>query len=290
MVKNNILDAELSENLKNIKKELEKLKEEKISSEEKQQENISQNEKPEKFFKKKKDVIEIEISEQTVDSDEKRIPKKKRQPARKKPKVLESPIENEKSEISEISEISEEITPTKLKADTKEEKMYVIPLGGTDEVGKNMTVVQYRDEIIIMDCGVIFPDENLPGIDLVIPDFTYLENNKNKIKGLFITHGHEDHIGAIPYLYQKIDKSVPMYGGKLTLALVKSKFEGNNLTRHMPKGKEVRARQKIKIGKYFTIEFVKVTHSIADSYAIAVTTPAGTILNTGDFKIDLTPV
>ncbi|MGL4402882.1 MAG: ribonuclease J [Fusobacteriaceae bacterium] len=287
MVKNNILDAELSENLKNIKKELEKLKEEKISSEEKQQENISQNEKPEKFFKKKKDVIEIEISEQTVDSDEKRIPKKKRQPARKKPKVLESPIENEKSEISEISE---EITPTKLKADTKEEKMYVIPLGGTDEVGKNMTVVQYRDEIIIMDCGVIFPDENLPGIDLVIPDFTYLENNKNKIKGLFITHGHEDHIGAIPYLYQKIDKSVPMYGGKLTLALVKSKFEGNNLTRHMPKGKEVRARQKIKIGKYFTIEFVKVTHSIADSYAIAVTTPAGTILNTGDFKIDLTPV
>ncbi|MGL6101175.1 MAG: ribonuclease J, partial [Fusobacteriaceae bacterium] len=262
MVKNNILDIELSENIKNIKKELEKLKEEKIIAEDKDK---------------------IEISSKPVDEERKPI-KKKRPPNRRTPKLSENSVENQKVEPTD------DTIQNKVKSEPKEEKMYVIPLGGTDEVGKNMTVVQYRDEIIIMDCGVIFPDENLPGIDLVIPDFTYLENNKNKIKGLFITHGHEDHIGSIPYLYQKIDKSVPMYGGKLTLALVKSKFEGNNLTRYMPKGKEVRARHKIKIGKYFTVEFVKVTHSIADSYAIAVTTPAGTILNTGDFKIDLTPV
>ena len=116
------------------------------------------------------------------------------------------------------------VVETKEAKAQKEEKMYVIPLGGMEEVGKNSTVVQYRDEIIIIDSGVIFPDENLLGVDLVIPDFSFLENNKDKIKGLFVTHGHEDHIGSIPYLYQKIDKSVPMFGGKLTLALAKSKW------------------------------------------------------------------
>ena len=168
--------------------------------------------------------------------------------------------------------------------------MYVIPLGGLEEVGKNMTVVQYRDEIIIIDSGVTFPDENLLGIDLVIPDFTFLENNKDKVKGLFITHGHEDHIGSIPYLYQKIDKTVPMYGGKLTLALAKSKFENPGFSKELPKMKEVKGRSKVKVGKYFTVEFIKVTHSITDAYALVITTPAGVVFHTGDFKIDLTPV
>nr|WP_321329358.1 ribonuclease J [uncultured Ilyobacter sp.] len=172
----------------------------------------------------------------------------------------------------------------------KEEKMYVIPLGGLDEIGKNMTLVQYRDEIIILDAGLTFPDDELLGIDLVIPDFSYIESNKNKIKGLFITHGHEDHIGGIPYLYNKIDKSVPMYGGKLTLALAKSKFDNPGFSKVLPKMKEIKGRSKIKVGKYFTVEFIKVTHSIADAYALAVTTPAGVIVHTGDFKIDLTPV
>ena len=118
---------------------------------------------------------------------------------------------------------------------------------------------------------------------------TFLENNKDKIKGLFVTHGHEDHIGSIPYLYQKIDKSVPMFGGKLTLALAKSKFE-NGFTKDIPKMKEVKGRTKIKVGKYFTVEFIKITHSITDAYSLLVTTPAGTVFHTGDFKIDLTPV
>ncbi|MFK4785429.1 ribonuclease J [Fusobacterium sp. MFO224] len=171
----------------------------------------------------------------------------------------------------------------------KEEKMYVIPLGGLDEVGKNMTLVQYRDEIIIIDCGLGFPGEGLLGIDVVIPDFSYVENNKSKIKGLFVTHGHEDHIGGIPYLYQKIDSDVSIFSGKLTLALIEGKFE-NHKIKNVPKMREVKNRSKIKVGKYFNIEFIRITHSIADSYSIHVTTPAGNVLFTGDFKIDLTPV
>lgn len=259
--KDNVETLDLAKNLKNIREELE---------------NLKTFKKPEE-----KKVEEISVEEK---APQKTNNNRSRKPVFNKEKasltVTEVPVEVE----TFVEEKAVE------KKENKDERMYVIPLGGTDEVGKNMLIVQYRDEIIIIDCGVIFPDENLPGIDLVIPDFSYLENNKNKIKGLFITHGHEDHIGAIPYMYQKIDKSVPMYGGKLTLALVKSKFEGANLTREIPKGKEVKGRSKIKAGKYFTVEFIRVTHSIADAFAVAITTPAGTILHTGDFKIDLTPV
>ena len=186
-------------------------------------------------------------------------------------------------------ETEEEIKKPNLKTE-KEEKMYVIPLGGLDEIGKNMTLVQYRDEIIIIDSGVTFPDDGLLGIDLVIPDFSYIESNKDKIKGLFITHGHEDHIGSVPYLYQKIDKNVPLHGGKLTLALIKAKFESGEVSKVLPKMREVKGRDKIRVGKYFEVEFVGVTHSIADAYAVVVTTPAGRVMYTGDFKIDLTPV
>lgn len=186
-------------------------------------------------------------------------------------------------------EVQEEVKKPVLKTE-KEEKMYVIPLGGLDEIGKNMTLVQYRDEIIIIDSGVTFPDDGLLGIDLVIPDFSYIESNKDKIKGLFITHGHEDHIGSVPYLYQKIDKSVPLHGGKLTLALIKAKFESGEVSKILPKMREVKGRDKIRVGKYFEVEFVSVTHSIADAYAVVVTTPAGRVMYTGDFKIDLTPV
>lgn len=213
----------------------------------------------------------------------------------KEVKAIKEKIRAIKAGIKELKDDSKKTskvttTETKEAKSQKEEKMYVIPLGGLEEVGKNMTVVQYRDEIIIIDSGVTFPDENLLGIDLVIPDFTFLENNKDKVKGLFITHGHEDHIGSIPYLYQKIDKTVPMYGGKLTLALAKSKFENPGFSKELPKMKEVKGRSKVKVGKYFTVEFIKVTHSITDAYALVITTPAGIVFHTGDFKIDLTPV
>lgn len=213
----------------------------------------------------------------------------------KEVKAIKEKIRAIKAGIKELKDDSKKTskvttTETKEAKIQKEEKMYVIPLGGLEEVGKNMTVVQYRDEIIIIDSGVTFPDENLLGIDLVIPDFTFLENNKDKVKGLFITHGHEDHIGSIPYLYQKIDKTVSMYGGKLTLALAKSKFENPGFSKELPKMKEVKGRSKVKVGKYFTVEFIKVTHSITDAYALVITTPAGVVFHTGDFKIDLTPV
>ena len=176
-----------------------------------------------------------------------------------------------------------------MSADPNEEKMYVIPLGGIEEVGKNMTAFQYKDEIIIVDAGLTFPDDEHLGIDVIIPDFTFLENNKEKIKALLLTHGHEDHIGAIPYLYQKLGSDdIPMYGGRLTLELAKSKFERKDAK--IPKDKVIKGRTKIKVSKYFNVEFISVTHSIADCYAICIKTPAATIVHSGDFKVDLTPI
>lgn len=171
----------------------------------------------------------------------------------------------------------------------KEEKVYVIPLGGIEEIGKNMTAFQYKDEIIIVDAGLTFPEDEHLGIDVIIPDFSYLESNRDKVKALLLTHGHEDHIGAIPYLYQKLgSEDIPMYGGRLTLELAKAKFERRDTK--LPKEKIIKGRSILKISKYFTVEFISVTHSIADCYAICIKTPAGTILHTGDFKVDLTPV
>ena len=187
--------------------------------------------------------------------------------------------------------IPEKIDPTNAKNENrkKEEKVYVIPLGGIEEIGKNMTAFQYKDEIIIVDAGLTFPEDEHLGIDVIIPDFSYLESNRDKVKALLLTHGHEDHIGAIPYLYQKLgSEDIPMYGGRLTLELAKAKFEKKDAK--LPKEKIIKGRSILKISKYFTVEFVSVTHSIADCYAICIKTPAGTILHTGDFKVDLTPV
>lgn len=204
--------------------------------------------------------------------------------------IKKAPVQRRKNQnIVKKVELNEDEKKVTTKIE-KEEKMYVIPLGGLDEIGKNMTLVQYRDEIIIIDSGVTFPDDDLLGIDLVIPDFSYIESNKDKVKGLFVTHGHEDHIGSIPYLYQKIDKNIPIYSGKLTLALIKAKFENGDVSKVLPKMREVKGRDKIKVGKYFEVEFIGVTHSIADAYAVVITTPAGRVMYTGDFKIDLTPI
>lgn len=165
-------------------------------------------------------------------------------------------------------------------------KLKIIPLGGMNEIGKNITVFEYENEIIVVDCGLAFPEDEMLGVDLVIPDITYLERNKEKIKAVVITHGHEDHIGSIPYLLKKIN--VPIYGTKLTLGLIKAKLVEHNLDKKA-KLKCVNAGESVKFGK-FKVEFIKVTHSIADSVALAITTPVGVVLHTGDFKVDYTPI
>jgi len=166
------------------------------------------------------------------------------------------------------------------------DKLKIIPLGGIEEVGKNMTVFEYGNDIFVLDCGVGFPEDDMLGVDLVIPDITYLEKNKNRIKGIVITHGHEDHIGSIPYFLKKIN--VPIYATKLTIGLIKAKLEEHNLPDTI-KIKCIKAGDIITLGK-FKIEFIHTTHSIADSVAVAITTPVGTVVHTGDFKVDYTPI
>ena len=165
-------------------------------------------------------------------------------------------------------------------------KLRIIPLGGLSEVGKNITVIEYGEDIIVVDCGMGFPDEDMPGIDLVIPDITYLETNKHRIRGIFLTHGHEDHIGALPYALRTINP--PIYGTRLTLGIIKNKLEEHVLA-HTPKLCEVKAGDVITAGA-MSVEFIHVNHSIADACALAIKTPLGTIVHTGDFKLDTSPI
>lgn len=164
-------------------------------------------------------------------------------------------------------------------------KLKVTFLGGVGEIGKNMTALEYNNEIIIIDAGLTFPDDDLPGIDIVIPDMTYLIENKDKVKALFLTHGHEDHIGAVPFLLEQIQ--VPVYGTRLTLALVENKMKEHPKVKF--KGVAVKPRNVLKMGN-FVVEFIKVSHSIAGSLALSITTPVGTVVHTGDFKIDYEPI
>ena len=168
----------------------------------------------------------------------------------------------------------------------RKESLRIIPLGGLGEIGKIITAIEYEDEIIVIDCGISFPDEDMYGIDLVIPDIKYLLDNKDKVKGLFLTHGHEDHIGAIPYILKQIN--MPVYGTKLTIGLVESKLKEHDMlskTNLIP----ISPGESIKLNKLI-IEFIRVTHSIAESCALAIHTPIGIVLHTGDFKIDYTPI
>ena len=169
----------------------------------------------------------------------------------------------------------------------KTKKLKIIPIGGLDEIGKNLTAFEYSNEIIIVDCGMAFPDDDMPGVDMVINDITYLVKNRQKIKGIFLTHGHEDHIGGLPYFLKEIN--VPVYGTKLTLGLVEHKLKEHNLLSVV---KLVRTRPGtiVTVGKNFTVEFITTNHSIADSVALAIKTPVGTVVHMGDFKIDSTPI
>ncbi|MCI9069185.1 ribonuclease J [Clostridium sp.] len=167
-----------------------------------------------------------------------------------------------------------------------EEKVRIIPLGGLGEIGKNITAIECDDEIIVIDCGVAFPDEEMYGVDLIIPDITYLKNNVEKIKGIFLTHGHEDHIGSLPYVLKQIN--VPLYGTKLTIGIVKTKLEEHNILSEAKLNNVVPGD--IISFKKLKVEFIRNTHSIADSCSLAIFTPVGIILHTGDFKIDYTPI
>lgn len=167
-----------------------------------------------------------------------------------------------------------------------EEKVRIIPLGGLGEIGKNITIIECDDEIIVIDCGIAFPDEEMYGVDLIIPDITYLKNNVDKIKGIFLTHGHEDHIGSLPYVLKEIN--VPLYGTKLTIGIVKTKLEEHNILSEA-KLNNVEPGDVISFRK-LKVEFIRSTHSIADSCSLAIFTPVGIILHTGDFKIDYTPI
>ena len=165
-------------------------------------------------------------------------------------------------------------------------KIKIIPLGGLEQIGMNMTVFEYEDTIIVVDCGLSFPDDEMLGIDLVIPDITYLKENADKVKGYVITHGHEDHIGAIPYVLKEV--SAPIYATKLTMGIIDNKLKEHGMEKAIKK-KIVKHGQSINLG-CFRVEFLKVNHSIADAAGLAIFTPAGVIVHTGDFKIDYTPV
>lgn len=169
----------------------------------------------------------------------------------------------------------------------KKNRVKIIPLGGLDEIGKNMTVIEYGNEMIMVDCGMAFPDDDMPGVDLVINDISYIEKNREKLKGIYITHGHEDHIGGLPYFLRQIN--VPVYGTRLTIGLIEHKLKEHNLLSKV-KLVRVKAGDTLKAGVNFSVEFIRTNHSIADSVALAIKTPLGYIVHMGDFKIDTTPI
>ena len=165
-------------------------------------------------------------------------------------------------------------------------KLRIIPLGGLEQIGMNITAFEFEDSIIVVDCGSSFPEDDMPGVDLVIPDVTYLKDNIEKVKGFVITHGHEDHIGALPYILKEVN--VPVYATKLTIALIENKLKEHELL-NKTKRKVIQHGQSINLGA-FRIEFIKTNHSIVDASALAIYSPAGIVIHTGDFKVDYTPV
>ena len=169
----------------------------------------------------------------------------------------------------------------------KDIALRIIPLGGLDGIGKNMTAFEYGNDMILVDAGLMFPDEGQPGIDLILPDYTYVLENEDKLRGIIITHGHEDHTGALPYLLQDLTRKVPIYSSKLTLGIIQGKFEEHNIKN--PKTREVNDGTTITLGA-FTVTFFSMTHSIPAAFGVFISTPAGTVMHTGDFKFDQTPI
>ncbi|MCI8411810.1 MAG: ribonuclease J [Clostridia bacterium] len=254
------------------------------------QENLKNNEKEEKKIENS-EVKRKSTRKSTKEGGTKRT--NKRPYTKKSVKKEESQKKEEGNKEKKIEEKKVTRRNTRSSKRNSNEKIFknsklkIIPLGGLHEIGKNITVFEYENEMIVVDCGLSFPEDDMLGVDLVIPDITYLEKNVDKIKGLLITHGHEDHIGSVPYLLKKIN--IPIYAPKLAAGLIRNKLEEHKLLRST-KLIEVKQGQTIKFGNNFKVEFIRSSHSIPDSVMLAITTPAGTVLHTGDFKVDYTPI
>lgn len=221
-----------------------------------------------------------------VNNTTKDTKKKDNQPKSVKSKGAPKAANKKHTQKSTNKSYSKKSAPKKNTQKTKLLPLNIIPLGGIDEIGKNITAYEYGEDIIIVDCGMSFPDEDMPGIDIVIPDFSYLVQNAERIKGLIVTHGHEDHIGAIPYLLKNIN--LPIYATPLTLGLIEGKLREHRLL-ESAKLVRVKPRDRVTLGA-FTVEFIHVNHSVPDAVAVAIKTPVGTVVQTGDFKIDTTPI
>lgn len=233
----------------------------------------------------KENFSEVKKRRPYVRKNSKKNVDKKQETNEKIVKVKSSYSKNE-NKVQKVNSRNKENTQLKQNSIFKKSKLKVIPLGGLHEVGKNITVFEYENEMIIVDCGISFPEDDMLGIDLVIPDITYVEKNKEKLKGMIITHGHEDHIGSIPYFLKKVN--TPIYATRLTCGLITNKLEEHKLV-NSTKLIEVDQGETITLGK-FRVEFIQSSHSIPDSVMLAIYTPVGTILHTGDFKVDYTPI
>lgn len=231
---------------------------------------------PKKNYNRNKEIIK----------EEKITIRKKRKTKNEGVKENQALVARKESSLKEVPK-ERSLKKVNEKNTLKKPGLKIIPLGGLHEVGKNITVFQYEDEMIVVDCGLSFPEDEMLGVDLVIPDITYILKNKEKLKGMVITHGHEDHIGSVPYFLKQIN--TPIYGTKLTLGLIKNKLEEHNLE-SSTKLNEVVPGDTIKLGKNFKVEFIQSSHSIPDSVMLAIHTPVGTVLHTGDFKVDYTPM
>ncbi|MBO5714961.1 MAG: ribonuclease J [Clostridia bacterium] len=215
----------------------------------------------------------------------KKVKEKEERAIQSKPKTEKKSNKKQKNNRFDKKERRGSIVPAIAK--NPDAKVRIIPLGGLNEVGKNITAIECGEDIIVIDCGFGFPDEDMLGIDLVIPDFTYLRDNADKVRAIVLTHGHEDHIGGIPYLLREMN--VPVYGTLLTLGIIKNKLLEHKLPFNADL-KVVSAGDTVKIGSNFAVEFIHVNHSIADACALSIDTPVGKIFHTGDFKLDLTPI
>ena len=262
---------------------------------EKKEENLEENKiksarrKPARRNYNKRDNKINEEAKNEVKKETKNIKKEVRRTTRRVNKEQEETKALVVRKESSLKELPREKALKKVteKVGFKKPRLKIIPLGGLHEVGKNITVFQYDNEMIVVDCGLSFPEDDMLGVDLVIPDITYIIKNQEKLKGMVITHGHEDHIGSVPYFLKQVN--TPIYGTRLTLGLIKNKLEEHRLV-DSTKLNEVNPGETIKLGKHFKVEFIQSSHSIPDSVMLAIHTPVGTVLHTGDFKVDYTPM